>query len=128
MCLGFLTGTFMIATVFTAWDIYKNTHLILGIIYTTFWVIMTLLIAIAILNNKSFPISYAIILIVYFIVALINLLIVTILRYEPINETNLIVQATIQKLTVYFSLICFLILGLKALELEKKKEILNSAS
>jgi hypothetical protein len=89
---------------------------------------MTLLIAIAILNNKSFPISYAIILIVYFIVALINLLIVTILRYEPINETNLIVQATIQKLTVYFSLICFLILGLKALELEKKKEILNSAS
>jgi hypothetical protein len=121
MTFGALTGIFMTATILTPWDLFGTTHLTLGIIYTFFWILTILFIVISILVNESlFPKKYAFILIIYLIIAVINLLIVAILRYEPINEISLIIQATLQKLSVYSALICFLIIGYKAIELEKK--------
>ncbi|MFX1445708.1 MAG: hypothetical protein ACFFHV_20015 [Promethearchaeota archaeon] len=116
---GFITSSFWIAAMITPWDLYGNTHLLFGIIYTTTGVIVLLLLAIMIFLNDSYPNKYAFILIYYFGIYFFNLIIVILLRYNPNTVSSLIVQATFQKITLYLFLGVFIYLGNGALKFNK---------
>jgi hypothetical protein len=114
--LGFVTSFFWIATMITPWDLYGNLHIVFGMIYTTTGFILLLLLAIMIFSNNSYPNKYAFVLLYYFGIYLFNFLLILILSYDL---DTLVIQATFQKIVVYFFLFTFLYIAYGALKFKK---------
>ena len=119
--LGIISAIFMLVGYLTPWDIYGSTHVLCGLIFTTTGVITLLLYAIAILFNEQYSNRMAIILLFVFLFTIINLFIITFLRYNATTIESLVFQVTLQKFTLYSFIISFLIQGFYTLKLEKIK-------
>ncbi|MHA1242368.1 MAG: hypothetical protein ACTSQU_16530 [Promethearchaeota archaeon] len=111
---------FLIGTILTPWDIFANTHLIFANLFNLTGVLGVIFFTIAVFYNKDYPNRYAFVYIVLLIVG-ITYTIVLISIPKSITLDGLIIQASMQKLSQYSFLICFLIQGYGAWKLQKIK-------
>jgi hypothetical protein len=118
VCLSSIV--FMIGTILTPWDIFAQTHLIFANLFNITGVIGIIFFAIAVLYNKDYPNQYAFVYIALLIVG-ITYTIVLISIPKSITLDGLIIQASMQKLSQYSFLVCFLIQGFGAWKLQKYK-------
>ncbi|MFX1399475.1 MAG: hypothetical protein ACFFAS_20815 [Promethearchaeota archaeon] len=116
--LGIISAIFMLVGYLTPWDIYGSTHVLCGLIFTATGMITLLLYAIAILFNEQYSNRMAMILLFVFSFTVINLLIITFLKYNVNSIESLVFQVTMQKFTMYSFIISFLIQGFYMLKLE----------
>ena len=121
--LGIISAFFMLIGYLTPWDIYGSTHVLCGLIFTATGVITLFLYAIAILFKKQYSNRMAILLLFVFTFAVINLLIITFLKYNANSMESLVFQVVLQKVTMYSFIMSFLIQGLYIINLEKSKNI-----
>ncbi|MFX1395319.1 MAG: hypothetical protein ACFFAH_17405 [Promethearchaeota archaeon] len=121
MILGIISAIFMMVGYLTPWDIFGSTHVLCGLIFTSMGVITLLLYAIAILYNEQYSNRMAIVLLFVFSFVIINLFIITFLKYNATTIESLIFQVSLQKFTLYSFLISLLVQGFYTLKLEKIK-------
>lgn len=119
MILGIISAIFMLVGYLTPWDIYGSIHVLCGLIFTATGVITLLLYAIAIIYKEQYSNRMALILLFVFSFAVINLLVITFLKYSANSIESLVFQVTLQKFTMYSFIISFLIQGFYLLKLEK---------
>ena len=111
---------FLIGTILTPWDIFANTHLIFANMFNLTGVLGIIFFTIAVFYNKDYPNRYAFVYIALLIVG-ITYTIVLISIPKSITLDGLIIQASMQKISQYSFLICFLIQGYGAWKLQKDK-------
>lgn len=111
MILGIISAIFMVLGYLTPWDIYGSTHVFCGLVFTATGVLTLLLYAIAILFKKQYSNKMAFLLLFVFSFAVINLLIITFLKYNANSYESLVFQVTLQKFTMYSFIFSFLIQG-----------------
>jgi hypothetical protein len=111
---------FLIGTILTPWDIFAKTHLIFANLFNVTGVLGIVFFTIAVLYSKDYPNLYAFVYIVLLIVG-ITYTIVLISLPKSITLEGLIIQASMQKVSQYSFLICFLIQGYGAWKLQKYK-------
>ena len=111
---------FLIGTILTPWDIFAKTHLIFANLFNVTGVLGIVFFTIAVLYSKDYPNLYAFVYIVLLIVG-ITYTIVLISLPKSITLEGLIIQASMQKISQYSFLICFLIQGYGAWKLQKYK-------
>ena len=111
---------FLIGTILTPWDIFAKTHLIFANLFNVTGVLGIIFFTIAVLYSKDYPNLYAFVYIALLIVG-ITYTIVLISLPKSITLEGLIIQASMQKISQYSFLICFLIQGYGAWKLQKYK-------
>jgi len=111
---------FLIGTILTPWDIFAKTHLIFANLFNVTGVLGIIFFTIAVLYSKDYPNLYAFVYIALLIVG-ITYTIVLISIPKSITLEGLIIQASMQKISQYSFLICFLIQGYGAWKLQKYK-------
>ena len=119
MILGIISAIFMLVGYLTPWDVFGSIHVLCGLIFTATGLITLLLYAIAIIFKEQYSNKMALILLFVSSFVLINLLVITFLKYSSNSIESLIFQVTLQKFTMYSFIICFLIQGFYLLKLEK---------
>ena len=111
---------FMIGTILTPWDIFGKSHLVFANLFNITGVLGIIFFTIAVFNNKDYPNLYAFVYIALLIVG-ITYTVVLISIPKSITLDGLIIQASMQKISQYSFLICFLIQGYGAWKLQKSK-------
>ena len=111
---------FLIGTILTPWDIFGKTHLLFANLFNVTGVLGIVFFTIAVLYNKDYPNRYAFVYIALLIVG-ITYTIVLISIPKAITLDGLLIQASMQKVSQYSFLICFLIQGYGAWKLQKYK-------
>jgi hypothetical protein len=109
---------FLIGTILTPWDIFGKSHLLFANLFNITGVLGIIFFTIAVFNNKDYPNRYAFVYIALLIVG-ITYTMVLISIPKSITLDGLIIQASMQKLSQYSFLICFLIQGYGAWKLQK---------
>ncbi len=109
---------FLIATIFTPWDIFDRTHLLFANLFNLTGVLGVVFFTIAVLYNKDYPNLYGFVYIALLIIAIIYT-IVLISIPKSITSDLLVIQASMQKISQYSFLLCFLIQGYGAWRLQK---------
>jgi len=116
VCLSSIV--FLIGTILTPWDIFAKTHLLFANLFNLTGVLGIVFFTIAVLYNKDYPNRYAFVYIALLIVG-ITYTIVLISIPKSITLDGLIIQASMQKISQYSFLLCFLIQGYGAWKLQK---------
>ena len=111
---------FLMGTVLTPWDIFSNTHLIFANLFNITGVLGIIFFTIAVFYNKDYPNRYGFVYIVLLIVGIIYTIVLVSLP-KSITLDGLIIQASMQKISQYSFLSCFLIQGYGAWKLQKYK-------
>jgi len=109
---------FLIATILTPWDIFSTTHLMFANLFNITGAIGVIFFAIAVLYNKNYPNIYAFIYGVLLIIGITYTIVLAVLP-KSITPEGLTIQASMQKISQYSFLICFLIQGYGAWKLQK---------
>lgn len=109
---------FLIATIFTPWDIYDRTHLMFANLFNITGLLGIVFFTIAVLYNKDYPNLYGFVYIALLVIAVIYT-IVLISIPKSITVDGLIIQASMQKISQYSFLLCFLVQGYGAWRLQK---------
>lgn len=111
--VGLISVSSLIGTIITPWDVFGDLHLLFANIFNIMGSLVLLLYAIAILYNKNYSNIYAI---VYIILLIFGILYSVILMIIPksISIETLTFQATMQKISQYSFLLCFMIQGFGA--------------
>ncbi|MHA1105644.1 MAG: hypothetical protein ACTSPN_07960 [Promethearchaeota archaeon] len=111
--VGLISISSLIGTILTPWDVFGGLHLLFANIFNIMGSLVLLLYAIAILYNDNYPNIYAI---VYLILLIFGIIYSIILMTIPksISTETLTFQATMQKISQYSFLFCFLIQGFGA--------------
>lgn len=118
ICL--VSGGFLIATILTPWDLFDRTHLLFSNLFNITGILGIVFFTIAVLNNKNYPNLYGFVYIALLVIVMIYT-IVLISIPKSITLDGLILQASMQKFSQYSFLLCFLIQGLGAWKLQKRK-------
>jgi hypothetical protein len=118
--VGLISISSLMGTVLTPWDVFGELHLFFANLFNIMGSLVLLLYAIAILYNKNYPNIYAI---VYIILLTFGIFYSFILMgiQKSISSETLIFQATLQKISQYSFLICFMIQGFGAWKIENIK-------
>ena len=116
VCLSSIV--FLIGTILTPWDIFSSTHLIFANLFNITGVLGIIFFTIAVFYNKDYPNRYGFVYIVLLIVGIIYTLVLVSIP-KSITLDGLIIQASMQKVSQYSFLICFLIQGYGAWKLQK---------
>ncbi len=118
--VGLISISSLMGTILTPWDVFGELHLLFANLFNIMGSLVLLLYAIAILYNKSYPNIYAI---VYIILLTFGIIYSFILMGIPksISSETLTFQATLQKISQYSFLICFMIQGFGAWKIENIK-------
>ena len=111
---------FMIGTILTPWDIFGKSHLVFANLFNITGVLGIVFFTVAVFYSKDYPNLYAFVYIALLIVG-ITYTIVLITLPKSITLDGLIIQASMQKISQYSFLICFLIQGYGAWKLQKYK-------
>ena len=118
ICLS--SVVFLIGTILTPWDIFSSTHLLFANLFNLTGVLGIIFFTIAVLYNKDYPNRYGFVYIALLIIG-ITYTIVLVSIPKSITLDGLIIQASMQKISQYSFLICFLIQGYGAWKLQKYK-------
>ena len=113
---------FLIVTIFTPWDIFNRTHLMFANLFNITGAVGILFFTIAVFYNKDYPNLYGFVYIALLTVAAIYT-IVLISIPKSITLDGLVLQASMQKISQYSFLLCFLIQGFGVWKLQKNKDI-----
>ena len=111
--VGLITTSSLIGTILTPWDVFGELHLLFANIFNIMGSLVLLLYAIAILHNKNYPNIYAIVYIILLIFGIIYSIILMAIP-KSISTEALTFQGTMQKISQYSFLLCFLIQGFGA--------------
>ena len=118
--LGIITVVLMFITFLTPWDIYKSIHLTFAAAYSVCGIIVLILCSAIIYLNENYPNRYAHILVIYSIFAIVYTLLLII--SPNLNTTEGIVfHATMQKISMYMFLTCFIVQGYGAWSMERTR-------
>ena len=118
--VGFLTIISLLGTILTPWDLFHNTHLLFSNLFNILGSLVLLFYALAILYNKDYPNFYAYIYVLILIFGVVYTF--ALLSLPKVVSVEVItVQATMQKISQYSFISCFIIQGYGALSLEKIK-------
>ena len=109
---------FLIATILTPWDIFSTTHLMFANLFNITGAMGVIFFAVAVLYNKNYPNIYAFIYGVLLVIAIVYTIVLIVLP-KSITPEGLIIQASMQKISQYSFLFCFLIQGYGAWKLQK---------
>ena len=109
---------FLIATIFTPWDIFDRTHLMFANLFNITGVLGIVFFTVAVLYNKDYPNLYGFVYIGLLTIAVIYT-VVLISMPKSMTSDWLIIQASMQKISQYSFLLCFLIQGYGAWRLQK---------
>lgn len=111
--VGLISVSSLIGTILTPWDVFDELHLLFANIFNIMGSLVLLLYAIAILYNKDYPNIYAITYIILLIFGIFySIMLMTIPK--SISAETLTLQATMQKISQYSFLVCFMIQGFGA--------------
>jgi len=116
ICL--ISIVFLIATIFTPWDIFDRTHLMFANLFNITGVLGIVFFTIAVLYNKDYPNLYGFVYIALLIIAVIYTIILVSIP-KSITLNGLLIQASMQMFSQYSFLLCFLIQGYGAWKLQK---------
>jgi hypothetical protein len=117
---GLLAILALLGTILTPWDRFPDLHLIFSNLFNIMGSLVLLFYALAILNNNEYPNFYAYIYIVILLFGVVYTF--TLLTLPKVVSVEVItVQATMQKISQYSFISCFIIQGYGALSLEKIK-------
>lgn len=116
--ISLISIIFLIATIFTPWDLFDRTHLMFANLFNITGVLGVVFFTIAVLYNKDYPNLYGFIYIALLAIAVIYT-IVLISIPKSITVDGLVIQASMQKISQYSFLLCFLIQGYGAWRLQK---------
>lgn len=111
---------FLIATILTPWDIFSTTHLMFANLFNITGAIGVIFFAVAVLYNKNYPNIYALTYGVLLIIAIIYAIVLVVLP-KSITPEGLTIQASMQKISQYSFLFCFLIQGYGAWKYQKSQ-------
>jgi len=111
---------FLIGTIFTPWDIFDRTHLLFANLFNVTGLGGIIFFTIAVLYNKNYPNLYGFVYIALLIIAVIYTIILVSIP-KSISQEGLTIQASMQKVSQYSFLLCFLIQGYGAWKLQKEK-------
>lgn len=120
--IGLLATASLLGTVLTPWDVYHETHLFFANIFNIMGSLVLFFYAIAILYNEGYPNFYAYTYIILLIFGIIYTIILLNLP-KQVSLEIITIQATMQKISQYSFLTCFLIQGYGAWTLEKTKTL-----
>ena len=109
---------FLIATIFTPWDIFDKTHLLFANLFNITGVLGIVFYTVAVLKNKDYPNLYGFVYIALLTIAVIYSIILISIP-KSITMDGLILQASMQKISQYSFLLCFLIQGYGTWKLQK---------
>lgn len=118
ICL--ISIVFLMGTILTPWDLFDKVHLMFANLFNLTGVLGIVFFTIAVLYNKDYPNLYGFVYIALLIIAVIYT-IVLISIPKSITLDGLIIQASMQKVSQYSFLLCFLIQGYGAWKLQKYK-------
>ncbi|MFX1447957.1 MAG: hypothetical protein ACFFCG_07450 [Promethearchaeota archaeon] len=118
ICL--ISSVFLIATILTPWDVFDRTHLMFANLFNITGVLGIVFFTIAVLYNKDYPNIYGFVYIALLTVAVIYTIVLVSIP-KSITLDGLIIQASMQKVSQYSFLLCFLIQGFGAWKLQKYK-------
>lgn len=120
--VGLLTTVALLGTILTPWDLFPDIHLIFSNFFNIMGSLVLVFYALAILNNKEYPNFYAyayILLLVFGVIYTITLLILP----KIVSVEIITIQATMQKISQYSFITCFLIQGYGARNFVKNKQV-----
>jgi hypothetical protein len=103
---GILSSLFLFGTVLAPWDIYEEGHLYFANFFNIFGVIASFFYIVGIFRHENYPNKYGYIYLILLGLAIIYSMILISIPKE-VNSETLIFQASAQKLTQYWFLICF---------------------
>ncbi|MFX0048256.1 MAG: hypothetical protein ACFE8G_08800 [Candidatus Hermodarchaeota archaeon] len=118
--ISLISSVFLVATILTPWDIFDRTHLMFANLFNITGILGIVFFTIAVLYNKDYPNLYGFVYIALLTVAVIYTLVLVSLP-KTITLDGLIIQASMQKVSQYSFLLCFLIQGYGAWKLQKYK-------
>jgi hypothetical protein len=117
---GLLSIASLLGTILTPWDRFHNLHLMFSNLFNIMGSLVVLFYAVAILYNEDYPNLYAYIYVIILIFGVVYTF--TLLLLPKVVSVEVItVQATMQKISQYSFISCFIIQGYGALSLEKIK-------
>ena len=116
ICL--ISIVFLIATILTPWDIFSTTHLMFANLFNITGAMGVIFFAVAVKYNKNYPNIYAFTYGVLLIIAIVYTVVLVFLP-KSITPEGLTIQASMQKISQYSFLFCFLIQGYGAWKLQK---------
>ncbi|MFW9949594.1 MAG: hypothetical protein ACFFKA_05660 [Candidatus Thorarchaeota archaeon] len=111
---------FLIGTILTPWDLFDKLHLMFANLFNLTGVLGIIFFTIAVLYNKDYPNLYGFVYIALLIIAVIYTIVLVSIP-KSITLDGLIIQASMQKVSQYSFLLCFLIQGYGAWKLQKYK-------
>ena len=111
--IGFIFCIGLFGTILTPWDLLYKEHLLFANIFNISGLLVLVFYSIAILLEKNYPNKFAIALILLLIIG-ITYSIILINLPKNLNLQTLTIQATSQKFSQYFFLICFSFQGFGA--------------
>ena len=121
-CVGLLTTVTLLGTILTPWDLFPDMHLIFSNMFNIMGSLVLVFYALAILNNEEYPNFYAYAYILLLIFGVIYT--ITLLNLPKIVSVEVItIQATMQKISQYSFITCFLIQGYGAWNFVKNEKI-----
>jgi hypothetical protein len=116
--VGLLAIASLLGTVLTPWDLFYNMHLLFSNLFNILGSLVILFYALAILYNNDYPNFYAYIYVLILIFGVIYTF--TLLLLPKVLSVEIItVQATMQKISQYSFISCFIIQAYGALNREK---------
>jgi len=118
--IGIITVILMFITFLTPWDIYKSIHIIFAVSYSVCGIFVLIICSAIIYMNENYPNIYAHNLVSYSIVAIVYTLLL-IASPNLITTESLLFHATMQKISMYMFLTCFIIQGYGAWRMERIK-------
>jgi len=116
VCL--ISIVFLIATILTPWDIFSTTHLMFANLFNITGAIGVIFFAVAVFYKKNYPNIYAFIYGVLLIIGIAYTIVLAVLP-KSISPEGLTIQASMQKISQYTFLFCFLIQGYGTWKLQK---------
>ena len=116
--VGLVTITSLLGTILTPWDLYYNLHLIFSNLFNIFGSLVLLFYALAILYNDDYPNFYAYI---YVLILGFGVIYTITLSFLPkvVSVEIITIQATLQKISQYSFILCFIIQAYGALNRKK---------
>ena len=118
--IGLLAIVSLFGTILTPWDLFNNEHLLFSNLFNIFGSLVLLFYALAILYNNDYPNYYAyfyVLILVFGVIYTVTLLLLP----KLVSVEVITIQATLQKISQYSFISCFIIQGYGALSLQKIK-------
>ncbi|MHA2288515.1 MAG: hypothetical protein ACXABG_06995 [Promethearchaeota archaeon] len=116
--ISLVSSVFLIAAILTPWDIFDRTHLLFSNLFNITGILGIIFFTVAVLYNKDYPNLYGFVYIGLLTIGVIYSIILISIP-KSITLDGLILQASMQKVSQYSFLLCFLIQGYGAWKLQK---------